>query len=72
VTVETQLCAGAKGLDSCGGDSGGPLFATVAGTEIQVGIVSWGIGCAKQHYPGVYTEVNSPTIRSFIAEVAGV
>ena len=72
VTPETQLCAGAKGLDSCGGDSGGPLFATAGGTEIQVGIVSWGIGCAKQHYPGVYTEVNSPTIRNFIADVAGV
>ena len=73
VTPETQLCAGEKGLDSCGGDSGGPLFATTsAGTEIQVGIVSCGIGCAKQRYAGVYTEVNSPTIRSFIADVAGV
>jgi secreted trypsin-like serine protease len=72
VTVETQLCAGAKGLDSCGGDSGGPLLATAGATAIQVGIVSWGIGCAKQHFPGVYTEVNSPTIRSFIAETAGV
>ena len=73
ITVETQLCAGAKGLDSCGGDSGGPLFATTSGgTEIQVGIVSFGVGCAKQHFPGVYAEVNSPTIRSFIAETAGV
>ena len=73
VTVETQLCAGMKGIDSCGGDSGGPLFATTSGgTEIQVGIVSYGIGCAKQHFPGVYTEVNSPTVREFIADVAGV
>jgi secreted trypsin-like serine protease len=73
ITVETQLCAGAKGLDSCGGDSGGPLFATTSGgTEIQVGIVSFGVGCAKQHFPGVYGEVNSPTIRGFIAETAGV
>ena len=73
VTVETQLCAGEKGIDSCGGDSGGPLFATTSsGTEIQVGIVSYGIGCAKNRYPGVYTEVNSPTVRDFIADVAGV
>jgi secreted trypsin-like serine protease len=73
VTVETQLCAGAKGIDSCGGDSGGPLFATTSGgVEIQVGIVSYGIGCAKQRFPGVYTEVNSPTVREFIADVAGV
>ena len=73
VTVETQLCAGEKGIDSCGGDSGGPLFATTSsGTEIQVGIVSYGIGCAKNRFPGVYTEVNSPTVRDFIADVAGV
>jgi secreted trypsin-like serine protease len=73
VTVETQLCAGQKGIDSCGGDSGGPLFATTtSGDVIQVGIVSYGIGCAKQRFPGVYTEVNSPTVRDFIADVAGV
>jgi secreted trypsin-like serine protease len=73
VTVETQLCAGQKGIDSCGGDSGGPLFATTSsGDDVQVGIVSYGIGCAKQRYPGVYTEVNSPTVRDFIADVAGV
>jgi secreted trypsin-like serine protease len=73
VTVETQLCAGEKGVDSCGGDSGGPLFATTSGGQvIQVGVVSYGIGCAKQRYPGVYAEVNSPTIRNFIANVAGL
>jgi secreted trypsin-like serine protease len=73
VTVETQVCAGERGVDSCQGDSGGPLFATTtSGDWVQVGIVSWGFKCAKQHYPGVYSEVNSPTIRDFIAEVAGV
>jgi secreted trypsin-like serine protease len=73
VSVETQLCAGQKGIDSCGGDSGGPLFATTSsGDYVQVGIVSYGIGCAKQHFPGVYTEINSPTVREFIAEVARV
>ncbi|HEX5038938.1 MAG TPA: serine protease [Candidatus Limnocylindria bacterium] len=73
VVPETMLCAGDKGLDSCQGDSGGPLFATTAGgTEIQMGIVSWGFGCAKNHFPGVYGEVNSPTIRNFILATAGV
>ena len=73
ITVETQLCAGAKGVDSCGGDSGGPLFATTSsGDVIQIGIVSYGFFCAKQHHAGVYTEVNSPTVREFIAEIAGV
>jgi secreted trypsin-like serine protease len=73
VTVETQLCAGERNVDSCQGDSGGPLFATTASGEwIQMGIVSWGFKCGKQHFPGVYTEVNSPTVRDFIADVAGI
>jgi secreted trypsin-like serine protease len=73
LTEETQLCAGDKGVDSCQGDSGGPLFGTAASGEwIQVGIVSWGFKCAKQHFPGVYTEVNSPTVRDWIEDVAGV
>ena len=38
------------------GDSGGPLFICNGSCE-QIGIVSWGIGCAKAQYPGVYTRV---------------
>ena len=37
---------------------GGPLFvSTDDGEYIQVGIVSYGYGCATQ-YPGVYTRVD--------------
>lgn len=69
----TMLCAGAPDLDSCQGDSGGPLFATTpTGVRIQMGIVSWGQGCGKNHFVGVYGEVNSPTIRTFIQQTAGV
>lgn len=55
-----MICAGLAGHDSCQGDSGGPL---VAG-GVQVGIVSWGYGCARPGYPGVYS--NIAQLRGFI------
>jgi secreted trypsin-like serine protease len=56
-----QQCAGTygtAGIDSCNGDSGGPLFVTHGdGYHVQVGVVSWGTGnpaCGDPQYPGVY------------------
>jgi secreted trypsin-like serine protease len=66
----TMLCAGAPNIDSCTGDSGGPLFDDL--TRTQVGIVSWGRQCGHKRFPGVYSEVNNPAIRSFIQATAGV
>jgi secreted trypsin-like serine protease len=63
-----MLCAGDLGNggeDSCAGDSGGPLFVPDGGSGwIQVGIVSFGVGCARRQFPGVYTRVNA--YRAFI------
>jgi len=42
--------------DSCDGDSGGPLVAQIGGVHKQVGIVSWGDGCADG-FPGVYSRI---------------
>ena len=56
-----MTCSYSAGKDSCQGDSGGPLIlggSSSAATDIQVGIVSFGDGCAQIGVPGVYTRVS--------------
>ncbi|KAL7435818.1 hypothetical protein ACHAXH_004356 [Discostella pseudostelligera] len=52
--TENMLCAQGNRQDSCQGDSGGPLISG----NTQVGVVSWGIGCAEPEFPGVYARVS--------------
>lgn len=54
-----NLCAGLEGggVDSCYRDSGGPLQEVASG--IVIGLVSWGQGCGRPGYPGVYARLGS-------------
>lgn len=57
-----EICAGYPqgGVDTCQGDSGGPMFRRDASNNwINIGIVSWGNGCARPNFPGVYTEIST-------------
>jgi len=59
---EGSLCAGdvENGkIDACQGDSGGPIVYRESEQEpwVLAGLVSWGIGCAKPGYAGIYTNV---------------
>ncbi|XP_015605959.1 transmembrane protease serine 9 [Cephus cinctus] len=55
--TESMICAYNENTDACQGDSGGPLlYQRYDGRYETIGIVSWGIGCAKRGMPGVYVK----------------
>ena len=71
---EAMICAAplSGGVDTCQGDSGGPLFRRDASNRwIQVGITSFGEGCALANFPGVYTQLStySAEIRNVAASL---
>ncbi len=63
---DVAFCAGYPqgGKDSCQGDSGGPIVINQGGQVVQLGIVSWGIGCARPGKFGVYSDIAA--LRSWV------
>lgn len=63
IVTENMICAAEEGQDSCQGDSGGGLLVFDTDDEGETfsyrvaGVVSWGFGCAREQFPGVYTDV---------------
>jgi Trypsin len=69
-----MVCAGFPegGVDTCYGDSGGPLQAPLGdGGYRLVGITSWGRGCAEPGYAGVWTPPTG-SIRASRSSARGV
>ncbi|XP_064120865.1 anionic trypsin-like [Macrobrachium nipponense] len=57
---ENMICAGSleRSLDSCLGDSGGPLLAVGSdGSWQALAVISFGKGCGNPNFPGVYTNL---------------
>ena len=57
--TENMFCAGYKRgrVDSCAGDSGGPLLCQIHGKWTIYGITSFGEGCGRKGKFGIYAKV---------------
>ncbi|XP_066929537.1 trypsin delta-like [Clytia hemisphaerica] len=72
IITQNMMCAAASGTDACQGDSGGPMVLNQRDANgidqfYLAGIISWGRGCARPDFPGVYTNVAN--LRGWIDEI---
>uniref|UniRef100_A0A4W4EDD0 Transmembrane serine protease 15 n=1 Tax=Electrophorus electricus TaxID=8005 RepID=A0A4W4EDD0_ELEEL len=61
--TERMVCAGYAegGIDSCKGDSGGPLMCEEDNHWVLVGVTAFGKGCGQPQRPGAYARVSQFT-----------
>lgn len=66
--TDNMICAGVSegGKDACQEDSGGPLQID----DVLVGVVSFGSGCGRVGFPGVYA--STAAFRDFIRDFTGL
>jgi Trypsin/PKD domain len=69
--ASSMLCAGAadpanNSADTCQGDSGGPLLVDDGSAPAVAGVVSWGLGCNEQGFPGIYTRVGEAPLNAWV------
>ncbi len=59
LVYDEAFCAGRPegGVGACFGDSGGPLLLQDGGQYYQLGLTSWGLGCAQPDLYDVYTRL---------------
>ena len=63
--TENQMCAGylTGGVDTCAGDSGGPLMCRIRKGQQErwhvYGVTSFGEGCGEEGKYGIYTRVSN-------------
>lgn len=66
--TDRMICAADNGKDACQNDSGGPLVMN----GVLYGVVSFGDGCAKPGFPGVYANVGEANLRRYIRDNTGI
>ena len=64
-----MICADGN-INTCKGDSGGPLIANINGKFTLVGVTSWGrIGCGDPDTYGVYVDISETSMLNFISQI---
>lgn len=77
VELGTHVCGNVNNEGDCQGDSGGPLFDS---NNTQVGVVSYGIGCARapedvyagvaKYYDWIQSEINNDTCNVEVGNIS--